>query len=251
MLSDFAVQAFPWYQAIVVFAGYFVLGVAGFGSALIIIPLLAWQWPLSFIVPLVLLMDVPTSLLHTGLNLQKVAWRELPPLLPALVVGAALGLALVQLTTGPWLQAVLGLYICWVGLKAGKGPSRPAVASHRAAPWAAGLMMGLVEVTFGTAGPVVVAWLGLRLQDPQALRATLPTTIVIVACLALLGFAFAGKLSQPEIWTWLAVLIPFAALGVWCGHQVAVRINPSVLKPLIYGLLTVSGMALIVKSLRF
>ena len=56
------------YQFAVVFVGYFVLGIAGFGSALIIVPLLAWDWPLAMVVPLVLLIDVPAAILHTGLN---------------------------------------------------------------------------------------------------------------------------------------------------------------------------------------
>ena len=34
------------YPAFVVLLGYVVLGITGFGSALVIVPLLAWRWPL-------------------------------------------------------------------------------------------------------------------------------------------------------------------------------------------------------------
>ena len=50
------------YPALVVLLGYWVFGLTGFGSALVIIPLLSWQWPLSVIVPTVLLLDVPASI---------------------------------------------------------------------------------------------------------------------------------------------------------------------------------------------
>ena len=42
----------------VVLLGYTVLGLTGFGSALVIVPLLAWQWPLPEVVALTLLMLV-------------------------------------------------------------------------------------------------------------------------------------------------------------------------------------------------
>jgi uncharacterized protein len=35
----------PWLGPVLtVFAGYLVLGITGFGSALIVVPLLAWHW---------------------------------------------------------------------------------------------------------------------------------------------------------------------------------------------------------------
>ena len=39
-----------WLSVAVVLLGYTVLGLTGFGSALVIVPLLAWQWPLPEVV---------------------------------------------------------------------------------------------------------------------------------------------------------------------------------------------------------
>ena len=99
------------YQFAVVFVGYFVLGIAGFGSALIIVPLLAWNWPLAMVVPLVLLIDVPAAILHMGLNFRQVVWRELPPLLPSVIFGALAGIVLIRITQGDGLLLGLGLYV--------------------------------------------------------------------------------------------------------------------------------------------
>ena len=71
----------------VVLLGYTVLGLTGFGSALVIVPLLAWQWPLPEVVAMSLLMDVPASAFHSGLNWRQVQWRELRRLLPGLLAG--------------------------------------------------------------------------------------------------------------------------------------------------------------------
>ena len=73
---------------LVVLTGYTVLGLTGFGSALVIVPLLAWQWPLPEVVALVLVLDLPASLMHSGLNWRQVQWTELRKLLPGMVLQA-------------------------------------------------------------------------------------------------------------------------------------------------------------------
>ena len=49
------------YPAIVLGLGYLVLGITGFGSALVTVPLLAWIWPLPEVVVLAILLDIPAS----------------------------------------------------------------------------------------------------------------------------------------------------------------------------------------------
>ena len=68
------------YQFAVVFVGNFVLGIAGFGSALIIVPLLAWDWPLAVVVPLVLLIDVPAAI-FAPVNVGEYSARHVNPVL--------------------------------------------------------------------------------------------------------------------------------------------------------------------------
>lgn len=251
MLPEFLATAgpFPFFPSGVVFLGYFVLGITGFGSALIIIPLLAWHWPLTLIVPLVLMTDIPTSILHTGLNVRHVAWRELPRLLPSVVAGAIAGVVLITVTSGHWLLGVLGLYVTWVGLRGLRDSGAFVLATGAGHQNVAGFLMGLVETMFGVAGPIVMMWLTKRLPDPHELRATMPTTIVLLSSMAVAGAALAGNLGQVEIWRSVIVLMPFAFLGVWCGHKVAMRVESRTLKPLIHSLLALSGITLTFRAL--
>lgn len=66
-----------------VFVAYLVLDTAGFGSALVAVPLLAWVWPLALVVPLLLLIDVPASLLLPVAVLAVVLGHRLAHRLPA------------------------------------------------------------------------------------------------------------------------------------------------------------------------
>jgi uncharacterized membrane protein YfcA len=234
----------------VVLLGYTVLGLTGFGSALVIVPLLAWQWPLPEVVAMTLLMDVPASAFHSGLNWRQVQWRELRRLLPGLLAGTMLGLWLMQHMQARWPLLVLGLYVAAVGVNA----LRPA-AQARTQPalwWAGpvGTAIGVVELIFGTAGPLVVAWLSRRLSDVQQVRASIPMIITVAASTVLFGMAWEGRLSRAVIWQRWAVLIGVALLGVWLGHRVAHRVPVARLRQIICGLLVVSGLMLALRALQ-
>jgi uncharacterized membrane protein YfcA len=234
----------------VVLLGYAVLGLTGFGSALVIVPLLAWQWPLPEVVAMTLLMDVPASAFHSGLNWRQVQWRELRRLLPGLLAGTLLGLWLMQHLQTRWPLLVLGLYVAGVGVNA----LRPAAAHvrHPAPLWAGpvGTAIGVVELIFGTAGPLVVAWLSRRLSDVQQVRASIPMIITVAASTVLAGMAWEGRLSSAVLWQRWAVLIGVALLGVWLGHRVAHRVPVPRLRQIICGLLVVSGLMLALRALQ-
>lgn len=236
------------YPAAVVLLGYVVLGITGFGSALVIVPLLAWHWPLPEVVALTLLMDVPASLLHGGLNLRQVNTAELRRLLPGMVAGALAGLWLSQVLSARWPLLVLGLYVAAVGLQA----LRPAAERRAWSPrWATamGSAIGTVEMLFGTAGPLVVAWLSRRLPDVQALRATTPVVIATSACAVLLTMGASGRLSQPELWQRWLLLMGLAVAGVLLGNRLARLVSPMALRRVICGLLVVSGLCLLAQAL--
>jgi uncharacterized membrane protein YfcA len=231
-----------------VLVGYLVLGLTGFGSALVIVPLLAWQWPLPEVVALTLMLDLPASLMHSGLNWRQVQWPELRRLLPGMVVGTVLGLWLSHHLSSRWPLLALGVYVAAVGLRALRARQGHQPLSER---WAAvyGMGIGVVEMLFGTAGPVVVAWLTRRLPDPHEIRATIPMVMAVAVLTVLAGMAVDGRLSQPALWQrWLLLIVP-ALAGVWLGHRLAHRVPVARLRQMICALLVVSGSVLAAKAL--
>lgn len=237
------------YPLLVVLLGYVVLGITGFGSALVIVPLLAWRWPLPEVVALALLMDVPASLLHGGLNLRQVNFSELRRLLPGMAVGTLAGLWLTGILEPRWPLLALGLYVATVGINALR--PRPSAFPHTlAAPWAhaMGFAIGMVEMLFGTAGPLAVAWLSRRLKDVHVLRASTPVILVVSASAVLLGLGWTGRLSNSELWSRWASLMGVAVVGVLLGNRMARRISPDILRKVICGLLTISGLTLVLHA---
>lgn len=246
-------ELFTWfYPLAVVLIGYLVLGITGFGSALVIVPLLAWRWPLGEVVPLVLLMDVPASLLMGRLNLRLVQWSELRQLLPGVALGGGLGLWLFTRAPSAWPLLALGVYVVWVGVRALRQAAVPTVAPQPS-PWLGGVYgagVGLVQVAFGTAGPLVLAWLARRQVPAVAVRASTPVIMLVVGIFVLLLFALEGRLSAPLVWQRLWVLLPVGLAAVWAGHAVAGRLQADRLRRLICGLLVLSGGLLVVNAWR-
>lgn len=232
----------------VVFTAYLVLGLVGFGSALVIVPALAWRWPLTTVVPLVLLLDLPASLLHAGLNRRQVHGRELLRLLPGMAAGVALGAALAPWANLKLLGAALGAYVVVVALRGlrGRAPAGPAPAGR--AP-VAGVLTGLVEALLGTAGPVVIDWLTRRLPDAAAVRATTPLVFAVVTLLALVGMALNGQLAQPLVWAACLPLLPVSWAGVSIGHRLAHGLPAQRLAQVVWAGLGASGAALLVRAL--
>lgn len=240
-----------WFHPIgVVLLGYTVLGLTGFGSALVVVPLLAWNWPLPGVVALTLLMDVPASVFHSGLNWRNVQWRELRRLLPGMVLGTLMGLWLMQHMNSRWPLFLLGLYVAAVGLNALR--PQQAFSPSMAPVWAlpVGGAIGLVEMLFGTAGPLVVAWLSRRLSHVQEMRASTPMIISVSAATVLVGMAWDGRLSSELLWHRWMVLIGVALVGVWLGHRLAHHVPVARLRQIICALLVVSGLTLALGALR-
>lgn len=233
----------------VVALGYLVLGITGFGSALVMVPLLAWRWPLAEVVPLVLLTDVVASALMGRLNWREVRWDVLRQLLPGMVLGALVGLLLQRASPGAWPLLALGVYVVWVGRRAWLG-----VTGGGAAPfWMGhvhGLGVGLVQVMFGTAGPLVLAWMARRQIPAPAMRASTPALMTVVAIGVLVLMAVDGRLGSPLLWQRLLWLLPMGVLAVLAGHAVAARLPVAFLRRAIAGLLMLSGLMLLVNASR-
>ncbi len=105
--------------------------------------------------------------------------------------------------------------------------------------------MGVIEVMFATAGPIVVAWLQRRMPDAAHLRATVPVVMLLAGSIAIATLWGSGQVNPSSVLPrWLAGL-PLAVLGVIIGNRLAARIPPVLMKRLLAGLLAISGLSLI------
>jgi len=161
-----------------------------------------------------------------------------------MVVGTLSGLWLIQHLQARWPLLLLGVYVAGVGLNALRVKAAPLQPPAPLWVHPVGGAVGLVEMLFGTAGPLVVAWLSRRVADVQQLRASTPMVIATAATTVLLVMALDGRLSNGLLWERWTVLIGVALTGVWLGHRVAHHVPVARLRQIICALLVVSGLML-------
>ena len=233
------------FPASVLFFAYLIRGVAGFGSALIAVPLLALTMPLTIVVPLVVFLDYVGSASQGINNRQSVQWNEILPLLPFTVIGVAVSLYVMDSVKPEMLSVALGGFIVLFAVyqllpvKLGKAKRTISVPS--------GFLGGFVGTLFGTGGPFYVIYLNLRHLDKNSFRATFASIFLLDGALRLAGYAVKGFYTL-EMLSYLAMAVPIAGLGLFLGGRIHTSMGRDAFVRLISALLLGSGTALLMKS---
>ena len=236
------------FAALVVFVGYLIFGVTGFGASPITIPLLAHVLPLVFVLPLASILDLGSALALAFHTRRQADTRELLTLVPFTLVGLTLGVTLlVSLPRNATLLA-LGMFVCAYAVY---------VLVRRQAPrrltrwWAApaGLAGGVVGALFGMGGPPYVMYIAGRVPDPAAQRATISQMVILNVGLRVVAFALAGLLLSRALWIAVTILLPVAWIGVWVGNRLHVRAAPATVARVVAAALLLTGVTLIARTL--
>ncbi len=229
----------------VIAAAYFVRGLAGFGSGLIAIPLLALMIPLPIAVPLVVLLDYLASSSQGIRHRELIQWRDLWPLLPFSLVGVVLALFLFKQIDPVLLGKGLGVFIILFALYS---LSSFAPGQQGGRLWAipAGSMGGLIGTLFGTGGPFYVIYLKLRGLDKSNFRATFAMIFLLDGAGRLLGYLVSGFYDL-DVMLMVGFSVPIMMVGMYIGGHVHTGISQQTFQRTISLLLIGSGLALLFK----
>jgi uncharacterized protein len=234
--------------ALVIAGGYLVFALTGFGSTVLVLPVLVHFVPLKFAVPLLLLLDLSAGVLLGARARQGIRFDELAWLAPFMLAGMAIGLTLlIRLAEAP-LIATLGafvlVYAAW-GLAARRA-ALPALARAWCAP--IGFAGGAFSALFGTGGVLVAVYTAGRIRDKAELRATNAAAIVLTALVRVALFAAAGLLAQEGLLLAAALLFPAMLIGFAAGNRLHASVSAAAVVRVVYALLIVSGVSLVLRA---
>jgi uncharacterized membrane protein YfcA len=231
--------------AVFVLGAYFIRGIAGFGSGLIAIPLLALVLPLPLVVPAVALTDYLASASQGIVDRKAILWQSLWPLLPFMLVGVLTALYLFERVDPGLLTQALGVFVIAYGLYT-LADLHPGQIRHarRSAPL--GALGGLIGTLFGTGGPFYVAYLQLWGPAKTQFRATAAAIFLIEGSTRILGYLAAGLFGVQGLLLVIGAL-PLVALGLYAGHHAHTGLSEAAFRRLVGLLLLVSGLALVLR----
>jgi uncharacterized membrane protein YfcA len=231
---------------VVAFA-YTAFGLAGFGSTVIALPLLAQFFALKFAVPLLMLLDIAAFLLSGARVRKRIQYVEIAWLVPFILAGMAAGLYLLIEVAERKLLALLGIFLL---LYAGYSLLRRGPPARLARAWCApiGLAGGVFSALFGTGGVLFALYNAGRITDKDALRATNAAMIVLSALVRVVLFGAAGLLTQDGLLATAFILLPAVFAGAWLGTRLHARVPAAAVVKAVYALLVIAGLLLLARA---
>lgn len=236
--------------AAIIFGAYVVFGITTFGAAMFAVPLLAMFFPLAFVLPMCVLIDVCAAL-AMGSRFSRQADRgELAWMAPSSLAGALAGVTLLVTLSQAWLLGVLGAFLCLYGVYSGLAPAPTrGIPRH---PWAvvSGFCGGAAGTLFGVGAPPYAVYLSRRLTDVTALRATLSNVVLLSTSIRMLVFIGGGLMLADRV-VGALLLVPCALAGTALGHRIQLGVSRRALLRAISFMLVLIGASLLLRAWRW
>ena len=241
------------YVAVIIAVLGFMIGLAkgGFGGlGALLTPILALVLPVAqavgVLLPMLMVGDVFAVYMY---------WKEwdfdlVKRMLPAGIIGAIAGTALLSWLPPDGLRIVLGIFV--LVLVAYKFVSdRIQAVRYESKPWhapAAGLLAGVASGMFNNGGPAFSSYLLLQKLRARPFIATSAIYFALLNIIKVPGFLYTGVLNVPlllSLW-WVFLFIP---IGIWVARITLTRLSPLAFEWIIIVLLIFSSLWLFWQSL--
>ena len=232
--------------AVAVFVAAAVYIVAGFGFALMAMPLMTLSVPVEDAVVIAALLAM-ISTWWQAITLREHVDRSLVKRMSlASYAGMPLGLVILNVVDDTGLKIGLGLFV----LVATALLARNVDFSHLGGGFdvSMGFVSGVLNTSVGTNGPPLVFGLQSRRLAPDNFRGTIAWVFALGNLFAMFLFAVDDKITTDGLRA-AAIAVPTWLLGLWLGLLVRPRIPPERFRKLVLVLLALTGVATIVFAL--
>ncbi|MBA2847897.1 hypothetical protein HNQ76_000243 [Thermosulfuriphilus ammonigenes] len=237
----------PFSQEIIIplglLMGALVHGLAGFGFALVAVPLLALIYPLRLIVPLVALNGLVINLALFGLLRRHFRPALIKPLLLGALPGIVVGVVILKKVPEGPLRWLLALVLGGYGLFGLFSP-HPRITLSPSWGYFFGLIAGALGAALNTPGPPVVIYISLSRLKKEEMKVALQGFFAILGVFVV-GLYLLGGLISSFVWRWFLLSLPLVALGLVSGQILFHRLGETAYRRLIFGLLVVLGLMMI------
>lgn len=232
--------------AIAVFLAITVYMIAGFGFALLAMPVMTFALPVEdAVVVAVLLAVVSTG--HQAITHRAHVRRPLAArLVVASFAGMPVGLLALNVFDDRTLKIALGVGVLVATLVL----LRDLTLAHvgPTLDYAMGFVSGVANASIGTNGPPLVFDLHSRQLGPNEFRGTIATVFVLGNLFTITLFLVDGKIDGDGLRA-VAVAFPAWLAGAALGHALQPKVPEHLFRHLVLGLLLLTGVATIATAL--
>src|SRR5262245_17239030 len=231
--------------ALVIYLASFVMGLTGFGIALVAMAFLPWLMsPVTAIVLLTLYALVFSVVVVIPLR-RHLTPRALVDLLVGTVAGTPIGVWLLASLPLTALNRLIGLVLVLVVALELRGAMPKHLVGRR---WglAAGALSGVVGGAVGTPGPPVIVYATTQGWSPATMKANTMGFFVVNQGAILIGYWWAGLLTREVVTVAAAFALP-ALAGVGTGVALFGRLDPVRFRRVVFALRLGPGLVLLIQ----
>lgn len=226
------------------FAGGFVAGLAGFGTALMALGIWLYVLPPSDAVPLILICSVVAQSWTLPSLWRSFDFTLIRPFVIGGLIGVPLGTLLVAQADPNAFKLTVGVFLLLFPLALYFSKPMAFRFGGRPADAAIGFAGGILGALAGLSGPLPILWATIRGWGKDERRGIFQTYNWTVLFAALCLQAASGLIAGHVMW--LALLaFPGTILGAWLGARCYHAMSDRNFRDVVLGLLFLSGVALV------
>lgn len=215
------------------FLGGFVQSAAGFGSALVAMPLMAMAIDVRLAAPLFACLSPIVSAGVLWRHRDALNLRDAAPLIAGSIAGIPVGLWALKAIDAMWVEGALGVVLVAYGSLSLLGEAKRDAAAPSPAPdprplafdrgralaLAVGFVSGALGGAYNTSGPPLIVYGAAKRWPRERFKSVLQSCYLVGAAFIVAGHGAGGLLTAEVFRLWL-ILAPGLALGIALGSRV-------------------------------
>lgn len=228
----------------VVFLTNIIQGITGFAGTVLAMPPGIFLQGIDTAKMVLNILGILASLWIVVVSYRDINWSEVKKILFFMVIGTILGMKLFTLLPVVVLLKIYAIFIIFMALKGifikgeVKTPEWVLIGVI--------LLAGVIHGMFVSGGPLIMIYVAKKLKSKNSFRATLAVVWIVLNSYLAASHYNQGIFTPENIRLLYLSILPFA-LGMIVGNILHYKISQASFLKLSYILLSISGMALVVK----
>jgi uncharacterized membrane protein YfcA len=232
-----------WLIPLVVFLAIFTQSAAGFGMALVAMPLLAHFFDIKLLSPLIALVGIIAKILLLMKYKQALDLRALWQLTVGSLLFVPIGVFALDFLDETASIKLLGVVVLFYAIYGLLNFTLPKLENNI---WGFGFgaVAGFLGGAFNASGPPVVIYANTKRWLPDQFKGNLQAYSLVNGIFIAVNHYLNGNIT-PAVWGDLLIAIPAILLGVWLGTGMDRFFNPKRFRRMVLWLLVVLGIRMV------
>lgn len=230
---------------LIVAFSFFAQSLLGFGGGLISIPLLSLFMPVQDVVSVMIIFQLSMGWLLFK-TWHQTSWAHIRAMVPAMLVGVVLGIAMLKTIPGDVMRLILAGYIILHLLRTHTAFDPLKLAIEKGGVHLSGFLGGMINAMIGGGGPAFILYLKDKAAGSAEFRANVMAILFLSNIPRVIGSLGTGMLDK-NLLILGALAYPGFMVALFLGQKLHDRIPQKIFFRAVELILVVSAVMLIVK----